>query len=243
MKYYLRFFIALFLSLVIITPVFGQGKKQEAELEIELSKLIRQKDSLNNVNENLRSSLAQEEEELKSNKELLNSLKNKIAKNPYAAGNANTIQDEINSLDSKLAGLKGEMVLTAVKFLQTPYDEIGIRDFALDAYERGKGTENYIKYQTQYRLLQNYGKDLSELRGFLQSNMNKITNATVGSTRDSLRGLRLYKGYQSLGPDEMGKTYIGKIVKGLEDLLNDPDVEDSKLKTGFLTYYNQVKDL
>lgn len=245
MKYKIKPIISSLL-IALALPIFAVDPKlQKAEEVLEESKQQLEK-WVNNV-QNIKEELTNLEAQQKSNALKIEVLEKELKKLQNTTNPLEEKYKEIASLETILKKQKEDMVFTAVKFLNVPYESYTIETLALDIYEKGRGTKAYNDNQEKLRKLKNYKADQTELYNFVQHSLKSmqgnthLTNATLGVIKDNFDHLRVKSEYKRLGADA-NNTYLGKIIHQIQTTLNSatPD-KTADLRSAFYNYSRQLE--
>lgn len=245
MKYLIKSIIYSLLIAVAIPTFAVDPKIQQAEEKLQESKQDLEK-WVKNV-QNSREELTILEAQQKSNAFKIEDLETELQGLQHDINILEEKDKEIVSLDTILKKQKEDMVLTAVKFLNIPYESYTIETLAISTYEKGKGTDAYNDNKEKLRRLKNYKADQTELYNFVQNSLKSmqgntiLTNTALGVIKDNFDALRVKSEYAKLGADA-DNTYLGKIINQIQTTLNTatPD-KTAELRSAFYNYSRQLE--
>lgn len=221
MKYLLKY--SIFSLLVVISlSLWAANDKVDRKVLNDYQTVKKQYDDLKNEVEGKKNSLASKKKQFQSDSIGLDKMNVELQNLQNSEILLKEKETEIDTLKVQVKQLKEDMVLTAVKFLDTPYEEISINEVALNAYEKGKGSDAYTQNKPKKILLQNYKTDWHNLTTFLQKYKDTITYKTAGNAKSELMSLSLYDNYMKNGKE----TYLGKIISDIATSLSNANSAD-----------------
>lgn len=175
-------------------------------------------DSLKNQNSALKSLLKEAQKETEDRDLEIASLKKEII----------SIRNvEMKDLKDKNEALQKSVIQASSYYFYLPYDEYGVVEIAIPAFNATKGTDRYMKYQNRLQLLENYKSDISTLIEFLTQSEKDISSGLTSlmvkaglKHLNELKQIPLYNRYKSY--DEGDDTYLGGKILKIEKLLGAP---------------------
>lgn len=247
MKYLIKSIIYSLLIAGAVPALAVDPKLQQAEEQLKESKQ-KLEEWKGKVQKNQKE-LTNLEKQQESNVLKIENLRKQLQGLQHATNPLDEKETEIASLNSRLEKQKEDMVLTAVKFLNVPYESYTIETLAIETYEKGKGTKAYEDNANQEKLrrLKNYKADQTELYNFVQNSLKSmpgstnLNNTTLGVIKDNFEALRVKSEYAKLG-DDANNTYLGKILNQIQTTLNSatPD-KTADLRRDFYNYSRQLE--
>lgn len=245
MKYVTKLIISSLLIAVAVPTFAVDPKIQQAEDKLQESKQDLEK--WENIVQQSREKLTSLESQQKSNAIKIEDLNEEIKELQNTTNPLEEKKKDMASLDTILKKQKENMVLTAVKFLNIPYESYTIETLAISTYEKGRGTKAYNDNQEKLRRLKKYKADQTELYNFVKNSLTSIpaksnlNNATLGIIKDNFDALRVKSEYANLGEDA-NNTYLGKILNQIQTTLKEATPDDTeKLRSAFNDYSKQLE--
>lgn len=223
----LRYLLFNFFLIVVSTiSAFGMNSEQNSQ---ETKKLQEQEKQI--------LTLRKEVEELDSvynvTSNILGKIKTEASKKPEVKKHW-----EIIDIDKKLTKKSNTVLNTCISLLQIPYDDFTFSQIAIPIYERVvyEGSTTSIM-ESRLDLLKNYKEDFKELNAYLSNltaalynfqNSSKFSNWFNRQLNNFQNNSVVSRYKNSFDYNELNKTYLGKIIIEVENLMKKYNNFESK---------------
>lgn len=210
-------------SVAVKTELFNDSIAQK------IQKLEQQIDALSAENKALEGLLEKQIAKTQDGTDEITRLKSEMAHKE------NAHKESLSKIESQNDQLQRNLVTMASNFLYIPYESYSINKIAIPAFKAVEGTDLYSKHKIRLELLENYFKDLSSLKTYLEKILsNKMNSKSVLRTDkgnvdtmvNELKNMEFCSRYEKY--DDWKNTYFGKQLCRVMDLLKNPTDENWK---------------